>query len=343
MRPTNNQSVGLSSRKRARQDDDYRDEDTEGNYSKGADEAADMASMAEYGKSTGSMGGAGSAWEGQKESLKTDSFIKTQFTDVRNDIHHALKVSSHLNGQGGNICDAWTVVPGAPDVLKLTMGYFTGNQLMGQANMFNQYYLCRLKGFTITFKDIVVALEASTNVGLTTMADVTTEWRRRPLPGNFAGTGNQAPPTNYPDWWQDWRPAVDGAVSFRFNVNSRRVPAWLASAQLTVPNDYTNVANYRSLRQFLFGTNNISYTLNTIGDIVPNTTSYVYPAELAAYTHEWMDFFFEWRARNCPNATSGTNTSARYNMQIETDWEMSHRLTKINSVYTTVPVNKKES
>lgn len=281
--------------------------------------------------------GMGSAWEGQHQSLATDAFVHHDFTSMRDDIHQKIATSSHVMAQGGNICDTWTAIPAFANVLDISMGMLTGNQLMGGANMFNQYYLCKLKGFKVIFKDIIVALEASTNVGLTTMADVTTEWRRRPamaryVPNAADPLGRTNPPdqTQYPDWWQDWRPATDGAVEFYFDVNTRRVPTVMANAR---PGNSTNprsvvAGNYRTLRQFLFGyDSNYVFSDGNIVDSTGPAASLVPSQEFIAWTWEYMDYFFEWRARNCPNATSGTNTSARYNIQIDAIWEMSHRVT----------------
>lgn len=288
----------------------------------------------------GGPNGMGSAWAGQHQSLATDAFVHHDFTSMKDDIHQTISTSSHLMGQGGNICDTWTAVPAFSDVLEISMGMFNGNQLMGGANMFNQYYLCKLKGFKIIFKDIIVALEASTNVGLTTMADVTTEWRRRPRVAKYNSA--QPPltdlpdPAQYPDWWQDWRPATDGAVSFGFPVDSRRVPTFMANAMrpTNIPGGedprIVTTGVYRTLRQFLYGVGTNSQFTDTApnqpGDIV-NVSLGAAALELTAYTWEFMDYFFEWRARNCPNSTSGTNTSARYNIQIDSVWEMSHRVT----------------
>lgn len=330
--PSAPKSFGARAPKRARyvEEDDH--DHAESHHAENS--AQDNKMMAASGHSTGSAAGSGSAWEGQAQSLATDAFIHHQHNDMKNDIHHHLSVSSHLMDQGGPICSTWTPVPGVVDLLKFSMVYFTGNQMSGQANEFNMFYLCKMKSFTITFKDIIVALEASTNVGLTTMADVVTEWRRRPLQGNWAGTGVQAPPavTDYPDWWQDWRPAVDGAVSFKFNVNSRRVPAWLANARSGAAS-WQDPTKYRTLRQFLFGVSPGPTIVNganggdyTSGSFMPSCW------EMCAYTWEWLDYFFEWRARNCPNAQSGTNTSARYNIQIDTEWEMGYRLTSIHTI-----------
>lgn len=333
--------AGVPNKRRRMEDDD----DNYTGMSRAESTTQDNKMMSTLGKSTGQAAGSGSAWEGQQESLATDRFMHHQHGDMKNDVHHHLSVTAHVMDQGGPICSGWTNVPGVPDIMKFSMGFFTGNQMSGQANEFNQYYLCKMKSFTITFKDIIVTLEASTSVGLTTMADVVTEWRRRPLPGNWNALPlGQAPPdpAEYPDWWQDWRPAVDGAVSFKFHVNSRRVPAWLANAMHVIPTvaQRRDPTLYRSLRQFLFGTSQLTNFVATgtnAGDF--NTSPPQVPMEMCAFTSEWLDFFFEWRARNCPNTQSGTNTAARYNIQIDTEWEMSYRLSALTNTNYPPPSN----
>lgn len=278
----------------------------------------------------------GSAWDGQMESLATDAFLHHDFTNMQTDIYHNIKTSAHIMGVGGNICNQWKRVPSpvqfGQSTLGLSMGYVTGNVLMGQANMFNQYQLCKLKRFTITFKDIVVALETSTSLGLQTMSDVITEWRRRPAWSQYGGGDSHVvrPPAenDYPEWWGDWRPATDGAVSFSFEVDSKWVPVHVTNTRIQTNTGWRDASYYRSLGQWNFGKNiqelwevgSPGSILND-GDIGPSSGD----------SRHWLDWFFEWRARNCPNSTSGTNTSAVCNIQIDSHWEMAHRMTDVSA------------
>lgn len=321
--------------------------------------AQEMQAMSTSGYSSGSGGGGGtgSAWEGQMQSLKTDAFLKGQFQDVRNDVHTTLTTSAHIMNQGGVICQNWTTIEGPfkktyvgsdelqgdkVSLLNLSMGHISGNTMSGMANIFNQYYLCKLKKLTIIFKDIVVATEASTNVGLHFMADVITEWRRRPsfiYNGTHAGQPVPFADNDAPDWWQDWRPATDGAVEFTFDIESNEIPTFVANA-IIAPNSGTvtnaqmkNPDNYRTFGQYIYGNPNGAIfqnsTTNTpwrFSSIVAGTfTPYV-----AVGAHNWLDYVFEWRARNCPNSESGVATSAAYNIQINAQWDLSYRQTAIN-------------
>lgn len=306
-------------------------------------------------------GGMGSAWDGQMQSLQSDAFLKKQAQDVRDDIHTTITTSSHVMNQGGQICQTWMPIEsifklGARNsLLNVPMAYLTGNQMHGMSNLFNQYYLCKLKAMTITFKDIVVATEASTNVGLHFMSDVITEWRRRPTTSLVAAT---APSAGYnvitdfasadgPDWWQDWRPATDGAVEFTFPVNSTR---WLPIS-IVDPGVGINSVNARDWqdpqqsRRFVNYLYNIS--VDDVGgylwekaDAADNGQPIIfhgigigtsdYNPYVSAGSTEWLDFVFEWRARNCPNTESSVNTSAEFNIQINCVWDMAYRQTKLN-------------
>lgn len=312
--------------------------------------------MAQYGRGdTRAISGMGSAWEGQMASLQSDAFQHHQMLNMKDDIHTKIFTSSHIMGQGGNICDAWTKVPAVCDVLSISMGHLTGNTHAGQANLFNQYYLCKLKKFRIQFKDIVVALETSTSIGMNVMSDVITEWRKRPqallLKTTPASTSiiQQPATTEYQDWWGDWRPATDGCVTFDFDVNSGEIPAWIASTLLNNPANgnpqlYRDPAQYMTLAQFLYGFptadpgcapagGGIIMSANGFDHGAAANSLLTYHPYVSAKTMNWMDYFFEWRARNCPNATSGANTSARYNVQIDAEWDMSYRLSYVPALY----------
>lgn len=327
--------------------------ESEGGGGQDGGPATTIQDMATTGYSHGgrSIAGTGSAWEGQMASLATDNFMQNNFASMRNNVHETITTSSHVMSQGGNICSTWTRVPAFSDVLQISMGHITGNSMMGHANLFNQYYLCRLRSFKVIFKDIVVALEASSSLGLQVMSDVITEWRRRPQASLLATAGSpgfaaieQPNPADYPDWWGDWRPATDGAVEFNFNVSSRQVPAFIAAARSTAgPKDPTA---YMSLAQFLYGhafgrRNNATNTGGIMwatvapggdfGDPAVATNGVIYHPYAAATSFNWLDYFFEWRARNCPNSTSAVNTSAIYNIQIDAVWEMEHRITDIHN------------
>lgn len=325
----------------------------------------DLITKGEYRGGNGSIAGTGSAWEGQSQSLVTDSFVKRQFQDVRDDIHTTITTSAHLMSQGGAICQDWTTVVGPFEVnsqnslLNLPMAYVTGNQLHGQANLFNQYYLCKLKEITVIFKDIVVAIEASTNVGLQVMSDVITEWKRVPkmeMLATQAGSESFHVVTDFkktdsPDWWQDWRPATDGAVEFSFPVNAQNwLPTTLVNPLLisgitppTDPQVWKTPGNTKRLYQHFYnflphsGDGGIQMNgLGTIGvsDIessAGNASIYnIYNPYWTANTNEWMDYEFQWRARNCPNASSSVVTSCQYNMQINCKWDMAYRQTSVN-------------
>lgn len=295
------------------------------------------------------LGQSGSAWDGQMKSLATDNFTIHDFTSMRNDVYQKITTSSHIMAQGGAICSNWTRIPGISDVLNISMGHMTGNTMMGSANMFNQYFLCKLLSFKVIFKDIVVALEASSSVGLQLMSDVITEWRRRPQaeylspqpvspgPGD---TGMWAPDqAEYPDWWGDWRPATDGAVEFTFHPHTREVPAFLANVMRRGPPpiNVKDPASYATLGQFMYGDTKLQqYSTGATlrpGDRGPTsqTGAANYHPYATATPHNWMDFFFEWRARNCPNSTSATNTSALYNVQIDCVWQLAYRTTALTT------------
>lgn len=268
------------------------------------------------------------------ESLRTDAFTEHDFSSMRNDVYHHITTSGHIMSQGGPICQDWTKVSGTGfPVLSMSMGWLTGNTLMGSGNIFNQYWLCKLKKFRITFKDIVVNLETSTTIGLQTMSDVVTEWRRRPQGSLFGGNPIVPPETQYPDWWGDWRPATDGAVTFEFQYNGRETPAWIANAVkygTDTSTAYRDPTNYRSLGLYSYGSahpvewTNDADLLQHGGDTERIRWHQPYTLGDPRF---WMDYFFEWRARNCPNAQSSANTSAAYNIQIDADWDLSYRMT----------------
>lgn len=320
--------------------------------------AQDMQMMSKSGYSSGGGGGGGtgSAWEGQMQSLQTDAFLKGQFQDVRNDVHTSLTTSAHIMNQGGVICQDWVQIDGPfkktygggdipgdkTSLLNLSMGHVTGNTMSGMANIFNQYYLCKLKKLTIIFKDIVVATEASTNVGLHFMADVITEWRRRPTFIYNGTRDNSVVPfanNDAPDWWQDWRPATDGAVEFSFDVESNEIPTFVANAILApATGQITNAQmknpdNYRTFGQYIYGNPNGS-VWQTSATTEPwrfqSISSGTFTPYSAVGSHNWLDYVFEWRARNCPNSESGVATSAAYNIQINALWDLSYRQTAIN-------------
>lgn len=293
----------------------------------------------------------GSAWDGQMRSLQTDAMQKNQHSDMKNDIRHSIVTSSHIMSQGGAICSTWTPIQfgeGVFNTVNLSMGLLTGNQMSGQANVFNQYLLCRLKRYKVIFKDVVVALETANSLGLQTMSDVTVEFRRRPGHFYIGPVPNSAesilPPDNskYPDWWTDWRPCTDGAVEFDFEVNSREVPAYIASARSSFTTGYEEVNDYMSLGQFCYGTTSTitpqlrwSPADGLVGDhgqfnVTSGDYHITYHPYISAVSHNWLDFFFEWRARNCPNSSANLQTSASYNVQIDAEWDMSYRVTQIN-------------
>lgn len=365
-------SAGPSGRKRARVDEEITEQDPFMMPGKNiSEEAYQLEQMSQYGRGdTRNVSGMGSAWEGQKASLQSDAFQHNQMLNMKDDIHTTIFTSAHVMGQGGNICDTWTKVPAFCDVLATSMGHLTGNTHAGQANLFNQYYLCKLKKFRIQFKDIVVCLETSTSIGMQVMSDVITEWRKRPqaqLLDTGAGVNIISQPNSaeYQDWWGDWRPATDGCVTFDFEVNAGEVPAWIASTlvdSVGLPSSYKDPTKYMDLAQFLYGfpastdqgcnPPNISLGAlvmagpNTLGRFAlshgsAGTAPLAYHPYLAAKTMNWMDYFFEWRARNCPNATSGANTSARYNVQIDAEWDMSYRLTAIPTLFRPPPIREK--
>lgn len=316
-------------------------EDDNGNtraFNETVGQGDNMQSMATLGKQNGMAQGTGSAWEGQMQSLATDAFKHNSFESMRNDVHTSIVTSGHIMDQGGAICSGWTALPGIATTLDISMGDMTGNTLMGEANLFNQYYLARLNSFKVIFKDIVVVLEASTSVGLTTMADVVTEWRVRPKLSYVVGL--DLANADYPNWWMDWRPATDGAVEFHFPVHGANVPAFLASARKSNPTSapYKDRTSYRTLGQYVYGETRVENFQQIsasarYGDFGSDTGAGLvsYNPYCAAQTHHWLDYFFEWRARNCPNNTSAAVTSARYNIQIDASWDMSHRVTSINN------------
>lgn len=307
-----------------------------------------------YGSSAGA-GLSGAGWDGQMRSLQTDRMQHKQYTDMKNDVRHALTTSSHIMGQGGSICKDWKAVQlqgtTTPSTLNLSMGHITGNCMSGQSNLFNQYQICRLKKFKIIFKDVVVALETSTSTGLQLMSDVVAEFRRRPyfeymksweFPKLAPGPTDlmNEPPDAYPDWWQDWRPVTDGAVEFEFDVNSREIPAFIASARKVGSSQFTTDTDYQTLGQFLYGAGQrvgwaegtTSYSAGTKGMLIDATMwNLAYFPYTAAVTNNWLDFFFEWRVRNCP-ASANINTYATYNIQIDAEWEMSYRTMAINDM-----------
>lgn len=305
--------------------------------------------------SAGMAGVSGAAWEGQMRSLQTDAMQHDQKGNMKNDIITHLTTSAHKMGQNGTICQAWTKVAlqgvQTPSLLNLSMGDLTGNTMSGQANEFNQYWLCRLKRFKVIFKDIIVLLEASTSVGLQVMSDVITEWRRRPMmeynknPDGSAQTNLIPPPeSEYPDWWGDWRPATDGAVEFDFEVNSGEVPVWVVQAQQSQgPRDWKDPTRYQTLGQFIYGTTyRQQFRPSGVADASagdhgqfdiqisgPPIGVMGYHPYLAAQTKNWLDYFFEVRARNCPQSSQSANTSVGWNIQIDAEWEMKHRITTI--------------
>lgn len=287
----------------------------------------------------------GSAWDGQMRSLQTDSFIHNQKQDTKNDTYTSITTTSHIMGLGGSICNQWTTVPlpglgaGNNGVVSLSMAYLTGNTHAGESNPLNSYWLAKLKKFSIKFKDIIVALETSTSIGLQTMSDVTTEWRRRPslrIAGQTLPGITIPDPNAYPDWYGDWRPATDGCVQFDFDFNGRELPTSMATARCSQNTSWTDPAAYRSLYQYAYGAlipaqwvvNGGGTGCAAGGDVMAlsnSTTTNVCP-QLIALPHHWIDYFFQWRSRNCPNSTSSANTSALYNIQIDAEWEVSYKL-----------------
>lgn len=305
--------------------------------------------------SAGMAGISGAAWEGQMRSLQTDAMQHDQGDNMKNDIVHHLKTSAHKMGNSGAICQNWTKVglqgTATPSLLNLSIGDLCGNTMSGQANVFNQYWLCRLKKFKIIFKDILVVLETSQTVGLQVMSDVITEWRRRPMmeynknPDGTAMTNLVPPPeSEYPDWWGDWRPATDGAVEFDFNVDSTEVPSWMAQTQQSQGSrNWKDPTRYQTLGQFIYGiTYRQQFRPTTVTSSAAGDHGYYteiiegapyrgmsYHPYTAAGTRHWLDYFFEVRARNCPTGAGTTNTSVSWNIQIDAEWEMRHRITTI--------------
>lgn len=309
-----------------------------------------MSHLSMQGYNDGGVGtaGAGSAWEGQMQSLATDAFQKNQIQDMRDDVSTSITTSSHYMNQGGPICQEWTEIEGPftsitarTSLLNLDMSALTGNRLAGAANLFNQYYLCRLRKLQIIFKDIVLATEASTNVGLAFHSDIASEFKRIPQAIYFnGGSGANRPIVNFPAndqpvWWQDWRPATDGAVEFDFDVSAVRwLPTCIVCPRQSPVNDYKD-PSLKTFGQYLYNFSvdeevgsGFHWTSDAIPVIKADQTT-AYNPYICAGSNEWLDFGFMWRARNCPNSQSGVITSAAYNIQVNCTWDMKYRQTSI--------------